>query len=442
MRIYVGLPAATAAEVQKTISNGLSTGLQKYYGAFPPSDVKFFSASGRVTVYIMESARFSGYDKNITEAIKGIISPFYPNTAIATTLNYQKFDPNFDPFSSNAQKTSSTAPKSANNEPTKKTSEEFDYDRLSENYHAEEPRYSFEQVILPEALKTQINEAVSTILVEHKVFDEWGLRTIIPNASSALSFYGPPGTGKSMAAEAIAEKLGKKILRATYADIESKFHGEGPKMVKAIFRAAERDDAVLFLDESDSLLSKRLTNVTDGSAQAINSMRSQLLICLEQFKGIVIFATNLVVNYDKAFLSRLINIEFTKPDQDARYAIWYQHLKGKGLRIPLADDVDITLLAEKYDEFCGREIKNSVKDACVIAAIAGADIVTMADLLKASEKTRIEYEKVIKAEDHTVSKIKISDESKNILKETVQKKIDEGKAVSVTDLDQNHSTHQ
>ena len=50
---------------------------------------------------------------------------------------------------------------------------------------------------------------------------------------------------------------------------------------RVIFHAAERDDAVLFLDESDSLLSKRLTNVTDGSAQAINSIRSQLLICLE-----------------------------------------------------------------------------------------------------------------------------------------------------------------
>ena len=312
-------------------------------------------------------------------------------------------------------------------------SEEFDYDKLSENYHAEKPHYSFEQVILPELLKTQIEEAVGTILVEHKVFDEWGLRTIIPNASSALSFYGPPGTGKSMAAEAIAQKLGKKILRATYADIESKFHGEGPKMVKAIFRAAERDDAVLFLDESDSLLSKRLTNVTDGSAQAINSMRSQLLICLEQFKGIVIFATNLVVNYDKAFLSRLINIEFTKPDKEARYAIWYQHLKGEGLHIPLAEDVDIYELAEKF-EFCGREIKNSVKDACVITAIAQEQYVSQANLLKAAEKTRIEYEKVMKAEDHTVAKPQLSEETKNILKDAMQKKIDATNEIKADDI--------
>lgn len=100
-------------------------------------------------------------------------------------------------------------------------------------------------------------------------------------------------------------------------------------MVKAIFRAAERENAILFLDESDSLLSKRLTNVSDGSAQAINSMRSQLLICLENFTGIVIFATNLVVNYDKAFLSRLINVEFTYPTEEERVAIWNIHLKGK-----------------------------------------------------------------------------------------------------------------
>ena len=225
-----------------------------------------------------------------------------------------------------------------------------------------------------------------------------------------------------MAAEAIANKLGKKILRATYADIESKFHGEGPKMVKAIFRAAERDKAVLFLDESDSLLSKRLTNVSDGSAQAINSMRSQLLICLEQFKGIVIFATNLVVNYDKAFLSRLINIEFTVPDFEARKLIWEQHLKGPGLRIPLDENVDISELSEKY-VFCGREIKNSVKDACVTVAIAGREKVSQEDLLKAAEKTKIESEKVLKADDHTQSKL--FEEKKEVLKNVMQKKLDE-----------------
>lgn len=435
MRIYIGTTSATDSGLQKAISSNLVEQLRKYYGAFSQSDVMFYLNPKCNSVYVMESAKFPGYDKVITDTIKAVIKNYLTSTELAVALNYQKLDPNFNPCirKQTAPVNNSSQNKTNSVNQTGKKSEEFDYDKLSENYHAENPRYSFEQVILPEALKTQINEAVGTILVEHKVFDEWGLRSIIPNASSALSFYGPPGTGKSMAAEAIAQKIGKKILRATYADIESKFHGEGPKMVKAIFRAAERDDAVLFLDESDSLLSKRLTNVTDGSAQAINSMRSQLLICLEQFKGIVIFATNLVVNYDKAFLSRLINIEFTKPDKDARYAIWYQHIKGKGLRIPLSNDVNITELAENY-EFCGREIKNSVKDACVIAAIAGNDFVSQADFIKAAEKTKTEYEKVMNAEDHTVSKTPLSDETKDILKKAMQKKIDDARTIKSDEL--------
>ena len=220
-----------------------------------------------------------------------------------------------------------------------------------------------------------------------------------------------------MAAEAVAHMLGKKIIRAAYADIESKYHGEGPKMVKAIFLAAEREDAVLFLDESDSLLSKRLTDVRSGSEQAINSMRSQLLMCLEQFRGIVIFATNLVVNYDRAFLSRLISIEFPVPDKTARKSIWDKHLRGEGMNIPLSDDVDTDELAEKYT-FCGREIKNAVKDACVTAAMHEKDSVTQSDLLRACEKVKTESENLAKADDHT----------QTTLKAILQKKVDQQQA--------------
>lgn len=163
-------------------------------------------------------------------------------------------------------------------------------------------------------------------------------------------------------------------------------------------------------------------------------MRSQLLICLEQFKGIIIFATNLVVNYDKAFLSHLINIEFTKPDKEARESIWNQYLRGKGLCISLSDDVDICELAEKY-EFCDREIKNSVKDACVIAAIAGQETVTQANLIKAAEKTKVEYEKVLKAEDHTSSKPKLSPEATADVRQAMQKQIEQSEnSVSVDKL--------
>ncbi|MCM1228382.1 MAG: ATP-binding protein [Clostridium sp.] len=419
MQIYIGSTKTLDERTEAALKRSFAETLKKYYGNFGIGSIEVYTKSGEAEVHIMNKAKFPDTDRLITNAVKEIMAAYCPDMKVNVHLNYKQFDPDFKP-----QK---TIPTKENNSSAAqsgiKKSEEFDYEKLSENYQAEEPRYSFEQVILPETVREHITEAVATIQVEHKVFDEWGLRSIIPNASSAMSFYGPPGTGKSMAAEAIAQKLGKKILRATYADIESKYHGEGPKMVKAIFHAAERDDAVLFLDESDSLLSKRLTNVSDGSAQAINSMRSQLLICLEQFKGIVIFATNLVVNYDKAFLSRLINIEFTVPDANARKAIWHQHLLGPGLHIPLAEDVNLDELSEKY-VFCGREIKNSVKDACVTVAISQRTQVRQADLIKSAEKIRVESEKVLNAEDHTKT-VKLSDEQSTALKNIMQKKLDE-----------------
>lgn len=293
----------------------------------------------------------------------------------------------------------------SNNAPGKE-SDEFDYEQKSKQYVPVNPLYSFERVILPKDVLEKIEEAIGILECENKVFNEWGLYEIQPHPSTSLSFYGPSGTGKTMAAEAIANKLGKKILKVSYADVESKYHGEGPKMVKSIFLAAKNHDAVLFFDEADSLLSKRLTNVSQGSEQAINSMRSQLLICLEEFRGIVIFATNLVINYDQAFLTRLISVEFKNPDVDTRKIIWDVHIKplndGKEhkLNIPLADDVDTQVLAEKYD-FAGREIRNAVVAACVSTAMLKRNLVTQYDFIKACDKITEEKIALAEAKDHT-----------------------------------------
>lgn len=301
-----------------------------------------------------------------------------------------------------------------------KENDEFDYEQKSKQYIPVEPLYSFERVILPKDVLEKIEEAIGIIECENKVFNEWGLYEIQPHPSTSLSFYGPSGTGKTMAAEAIAQKLGKKILKVSYADVESKYHGEGPKMVKAIFLAAKNNDAVLFFDEADSLLSKRLTSVSQGSEQAINSMRSQLLICLEEFRGIVIFATNLVINYDQAFLTRLISVEFKNPDSETRKTIWDVHVRpindGKKhqLNIPLASDVNTKDLADKYD-FAGREIRNAVVSACVSTVMAKRDMVTQDDFIKACEKIMEEKKALAEAKDHT--------EGSDIIKKAIQEKL-------------------
>jgi SpoVK/Ycf46/Vps4 family AAA+-type ATPase len=254
----------------------------------------------------------------------------------------------------------------------------------AKRYKAEKPLFSFDKLIVPQEVEEDLFLAVDLIKLEYKVFDEWGLREIEPFPRIALNFHGKPGTGKTLAAHAIASKINRPILVASYAQIESMYHGEGPKNVQAIFMAAERDNALLFIDEADSLLSKRLTNVTQGSEQAINSMRSQLLIYLELFHGVVIFSTNLVENYDKAFETRVRNIYFPMPDIKCREKIWKKHLVKK---LPIAKDVSTEKLAE-IEDICGRDIKNIVIDVAMRVARQERSEITMTDIIESTERIK------------------------------------------------------
>ena len=374
MRIYVCAPkdVCTDSESRDRICSRLHSSLKRFYGTFPQSDIEFFGGSEVITVYVMEKA-LRGDDHTITLAIEEAFGE-----QVNAVLNYQRVNPNFRPSVLNIKP-------------------------LKFKYPAETPLYTFDQLVLPEKTRKKLQESVSMILpkVKRKIFHEWGLSSIVPHAVSALSLYGPPGTGKSMAAEAIAHKLGKKIIRASYADITSKYFGEGSKLVKAIFECAELQDAVLFIDEADSLLSKRLTDVTDGSGNAINAMRSQLLLSLERFDGIAVFATNLVVNYDRAFISRLISVEIPPPDFEGRKAIWEQHIRGQGINIPLADDVSAEELARRYNTFCGREIQKAVMRACTAAVVESREHVTQEDLMTACQNVQAEARDVARASDYT-----------------------------------------
>ncbi len=246
----------------------------------------------------------------------------------------------------------------------------FDEETLAaraRQYRSRPPNHRFDFLVVSSATIEALLDAVATIELRHRIFDEWNLRAVQPYTGIALNFFGPPGTGKTLAAECLADRLGKPFMPATYAQIESKFHGDGPKNVDALFHAAERDDALLFIDEADSLLSKRLTNVRQGSEQAINSMRSQLLLNLETFHGIAVFATNLVENYDAAFETRIQYVEFTLPDLPARRKIWWRHLPPE---LPLAPDVNVDELAA-VEGISGRDIRNAVLRAAIRAARQG-----------------------------------------------------------------------
>lgn len=267
----------------------------------------------------------------------------------------------------------------------RRAEDESSLEQRAAAFKAQAPHHSFAQLVLPSSTLEEILAAVDLINLVPKVFGEWGLAAVEPFPRTALNFYGPPGTGKTLAAHAVADRLGRPLLSASCANIESMYVGDGPKNIEALFAAAERDGAVLFVDEADSLLSRRLSSVTQGAEQAFNSLRSQLLLSLQTYQGVVIFATNLVESYDPAFETRVRSIRFELPDEPARAAIWRAHLPTS---LPLAPDVSARALAAHADGVCGRDIKNAVIDAAVRAARRGAAQVSFADLAGAVDRIK------------------------------------------------------
>lgn len=223
------------------------------------------------------------------------------------------------------------------------------------------PLYTFDKVILAEEIKKEIISAINILKYQDLIYNQWGFIEVDPVPKSVLNFYGPPGTGKTMSAHGIAHELNKPLLALNYAEIESKYVGEAPKNLVKAFTVAKKYDAVLFFDEADSFLGKRIQNVTQGAEQALNSLRSQMLMLLEQHPGVIIFATNLVTNFDSAFESRILkHIKFELPNKEARTIIIKNMLPS---RLPWSNGIgedEIEDMAEIAEGLSGREIKGVV----------------------------------------------------------------------------------
>lgn len=132
-----------------------------------------------------------------------------------------------------------------------------------EQFVPEQPIRTLEELVIPITVRTRIEAALNRIQFHDILYNQWNLRKIDPHRTgTAINLFGPPGTGKTFCAEAIAKHLMKKIIQVNYAEIESKYVGETPKNITAAFQKASEADAVLFFDEADSILGKRLTNVT------------------------------------------------------------------------------------------------------------------------------------------------------------------------------------
>lgn len=233
----------------------------------------------------------------------------------------------------------------------------------SSPFIAKEPLYTLDQMILPEELLTEMHSAINAVKYQKLIYEDWGFSEVDPVPKCVLNFYGPPGTGKTMAAHALAASIGKKIMEANYGDIESKFVGDAPKNMKKVFERAKEEDCVLFFDEADSVMGKRMSNASNGAEQAINSLRSETLKHLEQYDGVVIMATNLITTFDPAFKSRILkSLKFELPNKEARIDMIKKKTPSKmPIDVPLTD-IQFAELADIAEGMSGREIKNCFID--------------------------------------------------------------------------------
>ena len=310
------------------------------------------------------------------------------------------------------------------------------------NFIAVEGKYDFNQIIIPKEKFDEIYSAINLIELQDLIFNKWNFKSIDPVPRCILNFYGKPGTGKTMCAHAIARKIGKKILALNYAEIESKYVGDSAKNLMNAFNYAKENDCVLFFDEADSFLGKRIQNVSQGADQALNSLRSQMLILLEEFHGIVIFATNLVKNFDVAFESRILKqIQFDLPDEESRCQIISKLIPDN---LPLdkkLTDEELLNLSKAIGLISPREIKNAILDCIMTKATVEREnsVFNYDDFLQAFKKKREAVDNLEKEKGNlNVNGKKLED----VIKEKLKAAKDASKDVSIVnnEPDEQHSS--
>lgn len=228
--------------------------------------------------------------------------------------------------------------------------------------------FGFEDIVMNRDQRETLEHAIDQMNFRKQVYDNWHYTKKYPYGRGlSVLLFGAPGTGKSMCAQVIAHELNLELYRVDLSKVIDKYVGETEKSISMIFREAKKCNVVLFFDECDTLFAKRSDD--GGSNQASNNNKTALLLQeVEAYDGVSVLATNYKHNIDPAFFRRMKYIvEFQFPNADTREMLWRTTIPKD---TPLAEDVDIRFLAEKF-EFAGGNIKNCILNAAFLAAADG-----------------------------------------------------------------------
>ena len=257
---------------------------------------------------------------------------------------------------------------------------------LTKEHH----QVTFENVAGIEEAKDELEEIIA-FLREPKKFTKLGGR--IPKG---VLLIGAPGTGKTLLARAIAGEADVPFFSISGSDFVEMFVGVGASRVRDLFLQGKRNaPCIIFIDEIDAVGRHRGAGLGGGHDEREQTL-NQLLVEMDGFESnegvILIAATNRPDVLDPALLrpgrfDRQVVVPI--PDVKGREEIIKVHSK----KIPLAEDVNLTLLARGTPGFTGADLENLVNEAALLAARLGKERVEMADLEQAKDKVMMGVER-------------------------------------------------
>lgn len=230
----------------------------------------------------------------------------------------------------------------------------------------------------------EIKEAVELPLTHPEMYEDVGIKP-----PKGVILYGVPGTGKTLLAKAVAAETSATFLRIVGSELIQKYLGDGPKLVREMFRVAqEHSPSIIFIDEIDAVATKRY-DTTSGGEKEIQRTMLELLNQLDGFDDRgevkVIMATNRMDSLDPAMIrpGRIDRkIEFPMPDEKTKRRIFQIHTS----KMTLSDDVNLEEFVIAKDDLSGADIKAICTEAGMLALRERRMKVTQADMRKAKEK--------------------------------------------------------
>merc|ERR1719224_8837 len=230
----------------------------------------------------------------------------------------------------------------------------------------------------------EIKEAVELPLTHPELYEDVGIKP-----PKGVILYGVPGTGKTLLAKAVANETSATFLRVVGSELIQKYLGDGPKLVREMFRvAAEHAPSIIFIEEIDAVATKRY-DTTSGGEKEIQRTMLELLNQLDGFDDRgevkVIMATNRIDTLDPALIrpGRIDRkIEFALPDEKTKRRIFQIHTS----KMTLAEDVNLEEFVVAKDDLSGADIKAICTEAGMLALRERRMKVTQADMRKAKEK--------------------------------------------------------